>query len=160
MREIEVAAGRLFAEIGMSDVAGHPPPPAGILLGYIQEGRAWAATEGEAVVGYALAEVVDEAGHLEQVSVHPEFGRRGIGRALVEAVAQWAREEGFSGLTLLTFRDVPWNGPYYASLGFQPLHDDDLTSELRARRLHEQELGLDIAARQAMRLELRAEVNA
>ncbi len=29
-----------------------------------------------------------------------------------------ARAQGFDRLSLCTYRDVPWNGPFYASLGF------------------------------------------
>ena len=67
---------------------------------------------------------------------------------------EWARAHGYPALTLLTFRDVPWNGPYYASLGFSPLQDDALAPELSARRDHESELGLDRDARFAMMLTL------
>ena len=56
--------------------------------------------------------------HLEQLSVHPDYGRRGIGRALLRAAVDWAAVHGYSELTLATYRDVPWNGRFYASEGF------------------------------------------
>jgi GNAT superfamily N-acetyltransferase len=154
MREIEQAAGRLFAEFGMDDVAAHEAAPPATLLEYVMGQRAWVAEVDAHVVGYALADVVDAAGHLEQVSVHPDYSRRGIGGALIGAVAAWAREHGLLAVTLMTFRDVPWNGPYYARLGFQPLPEENLTPGLRTLRQHEHELGLDLEARHAMRLDL------
>ena len=54
-------------------------------------------------------------------------------------------------LTLLTFRDVAWNGPYYRRLGFAEMPDDQLDPELAALRVHEAELGLDVSIRCAMR---------
>jgi hypothetical protein len=30
---------------------------------------------------------------------------------LIQAVVDWAIDEGLPALTLLTFREVPWNGP-------------------------------------------------
>ncbi len=64
--------------------------------------------------------------HLEQLSVHPGHGRRGIGRALLRAGADWARRKGYGELTLATYRDaVPWNGPFYASEGFVELEPVD-----------------------------------
>ncbi len=60
----------------------------------------------------------DLAAHLEQLSVHPDHGGHGIGRALLRAGCAWAAEQGYSELTLATYRDVPWNGPFYASEGF------------------------------------------
>ena len=54
-------------------------------------------------------------------------------------------------LTLLTFRDVAWNGPYYERLGFRALGDDELGPGLRALRDAEPAKGLDPAQRVAMR---------
>ncbi len=136
----------------MISVAEDEPPSRSDLLAYIGTGRAWLAEIEGRGIGYALAEVVDAAGHLEQVSIHPEFGRQGIGRKLIETVVSWARAERMPYLSLLTFREVPWNGPYYERLGFRLVKDAELLPELRARREHERQLGLDVAARGAMRL--------
>ncbi len=59
-----------------------------------------------------------DGAHLEQLSVHPDHARRGIGRALLRAGLEWAGANGYDELTLVTYRDVPWNGPFYASEGF------------------------------------------
>jgi hypothetical protein len=53
-------------------------------------------------------------------------------------------------MTLTTFRDVPWNGPYYTRLGWSTLHAADLPPELAAARKQERDLGLDEWPRQAM----------
>src|ERR1700733_260422 len=37
----------------------------------------------------------DGAAHLEQLAVHPDHGRQGIGRALVMAACRWAGEAGY-----------------------------------------------------------------
>jgi GNAT superfamily N-acetyltransferase len=92
--------------------------------------------------------------HVEQVSVHPDHARRGIGAALIEHVAGWAGERGSAALTLTTFADVPWNGPYYERLGFRVLAGADLTPGLRAVRAQEAAHGLDEWPRIAMRREL------
>ena len=155
MQEIEIAAGRLFAEIGMHDVAEDGAHETDVLAGYVAGGRAWVAERDETVCGYALADVLDGAAHLEQVTVNPDHGRQGIGGRLIEAVADWARGRGSETLTLLTFRDVAWNGPYYRRLGFVELPDTALGPELAALRAHEAELGLDVSVRGAMRRTLR-----
>ncbi len=46
-------------------------------------------------------------------------------------------------MTLTTYRDVPWNAPYYARLGFEVVADEDLGPGLRAVRELEVERGLD-----------------
>jgi GNAT superfamily N-acetyltransferase len=56
--------------------------------------------------------------HLEQLSVNPDHAGRGIGRALLRAGCAWAASQGYPELTLATYRDIPWNGPFYASEGF------------------------------------------
>lgn len=77
---------------------------------------------GEAVgaepVGFVQVIEVDGWAHLEQVSVLPAVGRRGIGRRLVDAAAEAARERGYRELTLRTFVEVPWNAPFYLTCGF------------------------------------------
>jgi hypothetical protein len=37
---------------------------------------------------------------------------------LIDQVESWARLKGQRALTLTTFRDVPWNRPYYQRIGF------------------------------------------
>lgn len=71
----------------------------------------------EQVVGFAHLTTPDGSAHLEQVSVLPTYGRRGIGTALVRAAMEEARWSGHDRLSLCTFRDVPFNGPFYAALG-------------------------------------------
>ena len=51
---------------------------------------------------------------LEEIDVHPDHGRRGLGRRLVSAVCAWAARGGHRWLTLTTFRDVPFNMPFHA----------------------------------------------
>lgn len=34
-----------------------------------------------------------------------------------------AGNQGFSALTLTTFRDIPWNAPFYTRLGFVEVED-------------------------------------
>jgi GNAT superfamily N-acetyltransferase len=155
MRRIEVAAGQAFASIGMEKVARDEALPVPELLAYQRDGRAWVATDAaDRVIAYLIALWVDEVVHVEQVSVHPDHARRGIGAALIEHVAGWARERGSAALTLTTFADVPWNGPYYERLGFRRLTDAELTPGLRAVRTEEAAHGLDEWPRIAMRREL------
>jgi GNAT superfamily N-acetyltransferase len=73
---------------------------------------------GGAVVGFVDVLERDQIAHLEQLSVLPEHGRRGHGRALVESAKNEARRRGYQWLSLRTYADVPWNGPFYARAGF------------------------------------------
>ncbi|MET0417918.1 MAG: GNAT family N-acetyltransferase [Actinoplanes sp.] len=155
MQAIEVAAGRVFATVGMDLVAGDEPLPEAALLGYQRDGRAWVAADAaDRAVAYLIADWVDGIAHVEQVSVHPDHAGRGIGAALIEHVAGWARERGSPALTLTTFAEVAWNAPYYERLGFRRLPDAALTPGLIAIRAEEAAHGLDQWPRLAMRRDL------
>ena len=54
-------------------------------------------------------------------------------------------------VTLTTFRDVPWNMPFYARLGFTVISAAQLSPALRARVQDEARRGLDPLTRVAMR---------
>lgn len=155
LQDIERAAGAPFRDIGMSVIAEDDPPTIDDLADHQSRGRAWVAVDERAgsdtVTAYLLLGLVDDAAHIEQVSVDPAFGRRGIGRWLVEAADDWARQHGLVALTLTTFADVPWNAPYYSRLGFLLMADDELGPQLQALRHHERERGLDAWPRVCMR---------
>ncbi|MFF5372659.1 GNAT family N-acetyltransferase [Streptomyces sp. NPDC013187] len=152
LQDVERAAGAPFRDLGMPEIADDAPPALDTLEHYRRAGRCWvAADERGRPAAYLLAEPVDGALHVEQVSVHPRAARRGVGRALLDHAADHAREEGLTALTLTTFTEVPWNAPYYARLGFRPLPEADLTPGLRAIRATEAELGLDRWSRVCMR---------
>jgi N-acetylglutamate synthase-like GNAT family acetyltransferase len=106
-------------------------------------------------VAYLIADRIDGALHIEQVSVHPANAHRGIGRSLLDQVADHAATEGLPALTLTTFAEVPWNAPYYARCGFHPLPEGELGPGLREVRAGEAAHGLDRWPRLAMRRPVR-----
>lgn len=113
-------------------------------------GLLWVAEAGGEVAGYAYAAMLDGNLHLEEVSVSREFGRRGIGRRLVESVIERARAEGRLAVTLTTFRDVPWNAPFYARLGFREVKENERGAGLREVVAAEASRGLPARLRVAM----------
>ena len=144
LREIERAAGSIFRELGMEAIADDEPPSTATLAVLQAAGRAWVGTDdADEPVAYLLVRVIDASAHIEQVSVHPRAARQGLGRALVETAAAWARHHGLKALTLTTYRDVPWNRPYYERLGFQIVDDAHITPGLRRLRAQEAAAGLD-----------------
>ncbi|MYU24237.1 GNAT family N-acetyltransferase [Streptomyces sp. SID8352] len=154
LRDIERRAGAAFAEIGMREVAEDEPPSAGTLRGYVRDGRAWVHDHEGAPVAYVLVDPIDGCAHIEQLSVRPDHARRRLGARLVDHVDAWAARSGAAALTLTTFTEVPWNGPYYLRLGFRRLPDTEVTPGLRALRRAEAEHGLDRWPRMCMRREL------
>ena len=73
---------------------------------------------GDPPVGLCRIDAIGDGAHLEQLSVHPDHAGRGTGRALLRAGCAWTAVRGYPELTLATYRDIPWNAPFYASEGF------------------------------------------
>jgi GNAT superfamily N-acetyltransferase len=130
---VEAAADELFLPLGITDL----PAPASAE----ERAGSWRVlVAGQPVQGFAVLELLDGAVHLEQLSVHPAYSRRGIGGALLAAGVEAARAHGADRITLLTYADVPWNAPFYARHGWQVTEP---TPALQALRRREAELGLD-----------------
>jgi GNAT superfamily N-acetyltransferase len=148
---IEIEAGSLFRDVGMAAIADDDPGSVAELAVYQAEGRAWVSVDDDdRPVAYLIAEVVDGHAHVEQVSVRPSHARRGLGSALIETLAAWARERGLAALTLTTFTAVPWNAPYYERLRFRVLEEAEIGAGLREIRRVEAARGLDAWPRVAM----------
>jgi GNAT superfamily N-acetyltransferase len=139
---IEEAGGALFEE-ALGDLTGDallsPAPSGGERLD--SPGFLLVAGPVGAPVGFAHVEYVDGFAYLAQLSVLPAVMRSGIGSALVRAAMAEAWQLGFGALSLTTYRDLPWNGPFYARLGFVEV--DAPEPFQRHQRQREIELGLD-----------------
>ncbi|RRR98439.1 GNAT family N-acetyltransferase [Glycomyces terrestris] len=152
LQDIERAAGECFRTVGMEAIADDEPLTLKELDDYRRTGLAWAAADDRgAPAAYLIAEPIDGALHIEQVSVHPDWARRGVGRRLIDHAAACAAADGLDALTLTTFAEVPWNAPYYARLGFAPLPEAALTPGLRAVVDREAAHGIDRWPRVCMR---------
>jgi GNAT superfamily N-acetyltransferase len=145
---VERASGEPFRDVGMPGIADDDPMP----LDTLRRLHVWVAADPHPVAWVAV-EVVDGAAHVEQISVHPDHARRGIGAALLDHVERWAATRDLKGLTLTTFRDIPWNGPYYRRLGFTEVADP--SPGLRAIVAAEAARGLDPSTRICMERPLR-----
>jgi GNAT superfamily N-acetyltransferase len=138
-----VAAGR-FAAVGLGKIARGRPTDESAYLELAASGRLWVVEETPgAPVGLAIAGSLDGEGYLAEISVHPDHAGRRLAGDLIAAVESWAVAEGFTSLSLTTFRDVPWNRPYYERLGFCVLEEADAGAQLRAIRNGERSRGLD-----------------
>lgn len=147
---IELAAARLLVghapEVVLEEVT-----PDEDLQAAQRDGRLWVALSGDRPVGFALVEILEpNAAHLEEIDVHPYHGRRGLGTRLVRHVCRWTEARGLGAVTLTTFRDVPWNMPFYARLGFEEVAPAALTPALHEVLEDEARRGLDPRRRVVM----------
>ncbi|GGT31132.1 GNAT family N-acetyltransferase [Nonomuraea spiralis] len=141
---VELAADKLFEQVGIVF------PPGTTMVEEVDD-PASVLVEGDPPAGFALIGHVDGNLHLDQLAVHPDNMRQGIGGRLVEAVADHARAVGAPAVTLTTFRDVPWNAPWYERHGFAVMPETEWGPELRRLVEHERELGIEVAPRVVMR---------
>jgi predicted N-acetyltransferase YhbS len=117
-----------------------------------REDRLWVALADDVPVGFAHVEVIErDAIHLEEIDVHPDHGRRGLGAKLIRHVCEWAAGNGYGGVTLTTFRDVPWNLPFYSRLGFLIVPPEQVSASLQAIVEDETRRGLDPSRRVVMK---------
>lgn len=154
---IEQEAARIFEPYGQLPLgeSGEGVSPAA--FAEAQAGRLWVAVDAGSgdPVGFALVQLLEPgAVHLRELDVLPAHGKRGVGRWLVRTIQGWARGRGCSAVTLTTFRDIPWNAPWYERLGFRRLAADELTPDLWEVIDHETREGLPPEWRVAMRWEM------
>jgi len=148
---IELAAARLLSGHAPESVLRETTNDA-VLQEALRQGHLWVAQAGDVPVGFAHVEVIDaRTAHLEEIDVLPAHGRRGLGTRLVEEVCRWADTAGYDSITLTTFRDVPWNMPFYERLGFRVIGGAELSAALHAIVEDETRRGLDPTRRVAMK---------
>ena len=125
---IERKAVQLFrGHPAWAGYSGMSIPPV-LLEQAISRGLVWVALDDSgAPLGFVWldAQTVGHAIGIAEIDVLPEFGRRGIGAALLEHACAWARASGYRRVDLGTLADVPWNAPFYARHGFAVVDKDD-----------------------------------
>jgi GNAT superfamily N-acetyltransferase len=140
---IEQSGDRMFAEVGIVFPSG--PMVVEEAIRDVSD----IFVVGDPPIAFAAVKRVGDYLHLEQISVRADRIRQGIGSRLLGEVIDYAR--GTLGVTLITFRDVSWNGPWYARHGFIELPEERWSPDLRAIWDAEIDAGLhDLGSRLVM----------
>lgn len=140
LREIERAAGARFRDIGMQAIADSEPTAAFILGDRANHGRLLVARHDVGgIVGFLIWSPKDGLAHIEEISVDPAHAGHRLAARMIDRMCADVRAD-FARVSLATFRDVPWNAPYYAKLGFvemqlSPGPDHDETWRRQAMHL-------------------------
>jgi GNAT superfamily N-acetyltransferase len=92
-------------------------------------------------IGFALMKLKADTAWLDQLSVLDRWQRHGHGAALIDRTARQARTLGFDTLYLSTYRDVPWNAPFYTRRGFSVVPRGHWPRALRVQFLLENSHG-------------------
>jgi GNAT superfamily N-acetyltransferase len=121
----------------------------------IDNAHVWVAENASAqLAGFIRALDFDNLLHIEELSVSRAFQGQGVGRQLVLAAIEYARHQPMRAVTLTTFRDVPWNAPFYQRMGFVVVAENELEAHLTEALQKEIEHGFAAERRCAMRLRL------
>lgn len=154
LRAIEDEAGILFQGLGLFDEALDSSFPLDTLAKLVDLRQVWVGClEDDLPVGMVIASERGGVAYVEELDVIPAHGRRGLGARLLEQVCGWAEAQGYAAVTLSTFRDLPWNGPFYRKHGFRELQPTEWSPGMRAIREHEEKHGFRVELRVFMRRE-------
>ncbi|HEY3797093.1 MAG TPA: cystathionine beta-lyase [Caulobacteraceae bacterium] len=121
---VEASANRAFEGVKLVPPAtpSPPPPPEGPWARALADGTIWVADDPDAgVIGFIQAEVEGDALHIAELDVTFERQQQGHGRRLMQTAIAWAKARGLAAALLTTYRQVRFNAPFYASLGFVEL---------------------------------------
>ncbi|MCO4747052.1 MAG: GNAT family N-acetyltransferase [Proteobacteria bacterium] len=127
--DIERAAASLFVEAGIGGDPTVMPEPE-LVRACQSGGLIVIADASDTPVGFAVLAVHDGIAHLAEMDVHPEHQRRGLGSRMVRAAMAWSTDRAANTLILTTYRDLPWNGPFYATHGFAPVEPAHWTAAM------------------------------
>jgi GNAT superfamily N-acetyltransferase len=154
LQNLEHDAAQSFRAIGYDFCADGPVRETEEHERGLSDGAIFVAKVDGQNAGFVLLWPVDGNAHITEVSVARAFQKRGLGRALVETAENWARETGYTEMTLTTFRDVSWNAPFYESVGYRTFVPGGERIELAAVQAEETKSGFNVKPRVAMKKSL------
>lgn len=148
VRAIEYEAAQRFVDVGMTGIAAAQPMNLAFVRRKIDASEIVVAVHEVArCVGFVMFAPLATRFYIEELDVLTGWAGHRIGAALIERVEALARAAGVQTLVLSTFREVPWNAPYYRRLGFRVMEYDDLDDRLKAIRAAHVARGLDESKR-------------
>lgn len=145
LQDVERAAGKLFLTVGMPEIAANDPTSIQQFESRAREGRLLVVEDqGNArPAGFLCWSPIDGCAYTEELAVDPAHAGHRLGARLIDVLAKEAR----TALTLATFRDVPWNAPYYARLGFVECDHAFLGPDHEKEWRKQSDHGLDMSRR-------------
>ncbi|MBX3485563.1 GNAT family N-acetyltransferase [Phenylobacterium sp.] len=116
--------------------------PADAYRPHLDAGTLWVVDDGAGPVAFLAGMVLGDRLHVDELDVRLDRQGKGFGRRLLAHAAAWARERGLRRMSLTTFRDIPWNAPFYASAGFRDWPEDEAPATIRQALMNERGRGL------------------
>lgn len=118
--DIEESAAGIFAAQGLERPSHTEAAPAENWRAPFEQQLLWVAVDGdEHPVGFLAGHLHEEIFYVAELDVHRDHQGQGIGRRLMGVAEEAARGLGKTAMALTTFDNLPWNKPFYESLGFR-----------------------------------------
>jgi amino-acid N-acetyltransferase len=131
--ELERACTEMYYDIGF-DGAEVPARGLSDIVGLTRDHEVKVAEADHVVAGYmAFRDESPGVAYLEEISVHPEYQRFGVGARLLEALWEGARESHLGHVVCRAWEKAAWAMAFYEKAGFKRLGDDAPSKVLRWR---------------------------
>ena len=132
--KLDHACSALYWELGF-DAAEVPTRTHGDFYRLPKSNAVWVAEADGTVAGFiAYHDEEPGVGFVEDVSVHPEFQRWGIGRRLMDRAVSELAHLGFTEVVLKVFEQASWATAFYGALGFLEYRTEEAPQKLREWR--------------------------
>lgn len=115
-------------------------------------GTLWVAEDAGAPCAFLTATAYGTRLHIDEFAVAQEAQGHGLGRRMLGVAVDWARANGFTSVSLTTFRSIPWNAPFYASAGFADWPAHEAAASVRQALTNETARGLKDRCAMILRL--------
>lgn len=153
MQWVERDAAELFRGLGLIDVDAMATAGIGDHMLSIEQGLSFVTEIDGRVAGFIMGEMKDGGAYLHELDVAREAQQRLLGRRLIGRFIQEAGYKGATCIYLSTFRDPPWNAPFYRKLGFTDMASNHRLPWMTAME-EEQAKFLDLSTRVFMQMKL------
>jgi len=150
LTQIELDAFVTFAE-ALCDTREPHALPQKVLRQSLEEGLLFVAVDpSDSPIAFLAGAQIDGSLYVTELDVSRLWQRKGVGTRLMLAAKETARASRLASVTLTTDRSVPFNAPFYQSLGFTLLDTETMPSFLQKKLDEETENGMDPERRVAM----------
>jgi predicted N-acetyltransferase YhbS len=141
---IEESGAETFEQAGIPLADGSPPEGPEHWAPMLDAGLMWIADDAkDGPIGFVAGSVQGDSLYIEEVDVVMERQKQGHGARLMRHAVDQAKARGLASVTLTTFRNVAWNAPFYAKLGFVELAPAEQPAFLAAHLAEEASRGFD-----------------
>lgn len=106
-------------------------------------------SESQKILGFVAMRPLDGLLYLDNISVDPGASGIGIGATLLLAVIEHAKYLGVQAVSLTTFREPSWNGPWFRKHGFLTMPTSCIGEGLK-QVMARQGLTLDATTRETL----------